>query len=145
MGLLDRIRTGTYVADGEPLIVPGRATALAEVGDRVLAGEGVLPAVRDFLDQLERLPADELARLVEQEPPATGDSRADALVAAIAEHAAITRGFACPRWTLEPDRFLDRFWFVSDTPGFRAIALAQTPVSLKRRGIFWPARSLRRV
>jgi hypothetical protein len=66
-------------------------------------------------------------------------------VAAVAEYTAGLQEIACPKWTSEPERFLDRFWFVSTEPGFRAIALAQTPVALKRRGILWPARSLRRV
>ena len=67
------------------------------------------------------------------------------MLGGIAEWTAVTRGFACPGWALAPGRFLDRFWFVSETSGFRAISIAQTPISLKRRGIFWPARSLQRV
>ena len=83
--------------------------------------------------------------MIDERPALTGDSHADALIAAVGEHLAVERGVPCPVWTSEPERFLDRFWFVSTEPGFRAIAIAQTPVSLKRRGIFWPAGSLRRV
>lgn len=102
-------------------------------------------AVREFLDQMPRVDDAELGELLSQRPDLSGDPRADALIAGIAEHMAATRGLECPRWVLEPQRFLDVFWFVSEVVGFRAIALAQTPVALKRRGVFWPARSMQRV
>jgi hypothetical protein len=38
-----------------------------------------------------------------------------------------------------------RFWFVSEVPGFRAIAIAQAPAAFRRRGVFIPERSLHRV
>ncbi|MEX2448313.1 MAG: hypothetical protein WD404_06170 [Solirubrobacterales bacterium] len=40
---------------------------------------------------------------------------------------------------------LDRFWFVSEAPGFRAVSLAQAPAAFRRRGVFIPERSLHRV
>ncbi len=104
-----------------------------------------MPAVRDFLDQADHLDDAQLEALIQNEPEPTGEARADALLAGVAEHLAATRDLACPGWVLEPGRFLDRFWFVSEVPGFRAIAIAQTPVALKRRGVFWPARSMTRV
>lgn len=145
MGLLERIRNGTYVADEEVLVVPGRLLSLTETAARIGAGENVLAAVRDFLDQSGRRSRDELLELVSGRPDPTGSDRADALLGGIAEYFAVTRDFPCPHWTQEPERFLDRFWFVSEVPGFRAVAIAQTPISLKRRGIFWPRRSLTRV
>jgi hypothetical protein len=50
-----------------------------------------------------------------------------------------------PAWSVEPVRFLDRFWFVSEVPGFRATAIAQAPAAFRRRGVFIPERSLHRV
>jgi len=145
MGLIDEIRAGTYVAD-EPIgATPGRLATFAEAGARVAAGESSLHVVRELLDQAARLPAGELRGTMEERPEPTGDRRADALLAAVAEHLAARVDARAPAWTLEPDRFLDRFWFVSDVPGLRAISLAQSPVALKRRGILWPARSLARV
>jgi hypothetical protein len=47
--------------------------------------------------------------------------------------------------SIRPDRFLDRFWFVSDVPGFRAVSIAQAPAAFCRRGVFVPERSLHRV
>ena len=145
VALLDRIRTGTYLADGEPLAVPGRLVSLADTAVHIREGQPALFGVRDFLDQVDRRSAAELFELVSERPEPTGDRRADALLGGIAEYLSVTRGFACPGWAQEPERFLDRFWFVSEVPGFRATAIVQTPVSLKRRGIFWPERSLHRV
>lgn len=146
MSLLGRIRRGTYVPDDDaPVASPGRLITLRETGSRVAGGEDVLLAIREFLDQVGRVDAGESAAMIAEPPAPTGDRRADSLLAAVAEYSATSGRISCPEWTSEPWRFLDRFWFVSSEPGFRAIALAQTPVSLKRHGILWPARSLRRV
>jgi hypothetical protein len=147
MGLLDRIRRGDYVADSTaaPEDLGGRRLSLAEIAGAVRAGDDPLGGVRDFLDQVPRRDDAELAALIRERPEPTGDPKADALLAGIAEHLSAVRNLPCPRWVQEEGRFLDRFWFVSDVPGFRAVALAQTPIALKRRGIFWPAPSLERV
>ena len=147
MGLLERIRTGSYVADDDHpgRLGGGRSVSLADVARSVASGEEPLPLVRDFLDQVHRRSDAELEALIREEPPLTGRAELDALLAGIAEHVAAVRNLRCGSWVREPERFLDRFWFVSDVEGFRAVALAQTPVSLKRRGVLWPARSLERV
>jgi hypothetical protein len=145
VGLLDRIRRGSYVADSSGVATEGRYLSLVDIAARVAAGEDRLHPVRDFLDQAGRRTDEELADLIAEPPNRTGDPRADALLAGIAEHLSATRGLPCPSWVHGDERFLDRFWFVSDVPGFRAVALAQAPIALKRRGILWPARSLERV
>lgn len=126
-------------------MAPASLLTLAATAERVASGEDRMHAVREFLDQVSRVDDAALADLISQRPELSGDPRADALIAGIAEHLAATRGLDGPRWVLEQERFLDVFWFVSDVEGFRAIALAQTPVALKRRGVFWPARSMQRV
>lgn len=145
MSLLDRIRRGEYVPDRRGESLAGLTLSLAEVSRRIGSGAGTMPTVRDFLDQAGRRTDGELVSLIRERPELTGDVKADALVAGIAEHLSATRGLPCPSWVREDERFLDRFWFVSETPGFRAIALAQSPIALKRRGVLWPARSLERV
>ncbi len=147
MSLLDRIRDGSYAADlaPGPNSSTGRSESLAEVAVRVSEGEDVLSAVRDFLDQVNRRDEGELAELIRARPEPSGKRQADALLAGVAEHLVTVKRLPCPAWVREPERFRDTFWFVSDVPGFRATALAQTPIALKRRGIFWPARSLERV
>lgn len=74
-----------------------------------------------------------------------GDSRHDAYLGALAEHLAAVHGLSRPAWSVGPGRFLDRFWFLSEVPGFRAVAIAQAPAAFRRRGIFVPERSLHRV
>lgn len=146
MGLLERVRAGTFVPDdAPPSASPGRLLTLCEAGLRVDCGEDPLPVVRELLDQAGRADAAALAVMIGERPELTGDAHADALLAGIAEHLACARDVRCPSWASEPERFLDRYWFVSNEPGFRAIAISQTPVALKRRGILWPARSLQRV
>jgi hypothetical protein len=146
MGLLDDIKRGVWVDDGERVgAVPGALVSIGESAERIRAGEAALFAARNFLDLAQHVSNEELAGLIAERPEPTGDQRADALLAGIAEHLVGTRGVPCPAWTSDEDRFLDSFWFVSDVPGFRALSLAQSPTALKRRGIMWPARSLERV
>jgi hypothetical protein len=147
MGLLDRIRRGEYVPDSTPgrTVRGGTTMSLAEAAGRITDGEETLAVARDFLDQVGLVSDGELAALIRERPALTGSREVDALLAGVAEHLAAVRGLPCSAWVHEPERFLDRFWFVSSVPGFRATALAQTPMALKRRGILWPARSLERV
>lgn len=146
MGLIDDIREGMYVpSEGGPPAVVHPRTSLAAIGVAVAAGAEPLPLVRDLLDEAQRAPDGVLPALMAAEPPLTGRDEVDALLPGIAEHLAATRAAATPLWTQAPERVLDRFWFVSEVPGFRAIALAQSPIALKRRGVMWSERSLERV
>jgi hypothetical protein len=119
---------------------------LASVADRARSGEDFRHAMREFLDEFA-LRSDDRSReeAIAESPMATGDARHDAYLGAMAEHLAAAHGLDRPRWAVEPARFLDRFWFVSDVPGFRAISIAQAPAAFRRRGVFLPERSLHRV
>ena len=77
-------------------------------------------------------------------PPDSAFEQTLALVAP-AEHLAAPNELERPPWATEPHRFLDRFWFVSDVPGFRALAIAQWPAAFRRRGIFIAEGALQRV
>jgi hypothetical protein len=148
MGLLDDIRTGSYRPSDAPSgpRPPARPTqTLAGVARRAAAGEDFRVAVREFLDDFALASQGGRPRMLDEDPPPTGDERHDAFLGALAEHLAVRHGEPPPRWCLDPGRFLDRFWFVSATPGFRAIALAQASVAFKRRGVLIPERSLMRV
>ena len=145
MGLIDDIRASGYRGGGDaPVVTSGVRPSAVAVATRLRAGAELLPEVRDFMSAAQGASDAELAAMVRDEPPAV-DQRADALLAGIAEHLLALRGLPSPAWTADAGRVLDRFWFVSDLPGLRAVALAQSPVALKRHGIFWPARSLERV
>lgn len=125
----------------------GRLTqTLAGVAGRVREGEGFEFAVREFLGEFALRGGDRAReRAIAERPEPTGDRRQDAYLGALAEHLAAVHGLHRPAWSVEPQRFLDRFWFVSDVPGFRAISIAQAPAAFRRRGIFIPERSLHRV
>jgi hypothetical protein len=124
-----------------------RLTAtLAGVAARVRGGEEFQFAVREFLDEFA-LRADDASRAkaIAEQPDPTGDPRYDAYLGALAEHLAVAHQLERPSWSVRPDRFLDRFWFVSDVPGFRAVSIAQAPAAFRRRGVFIPECSLHRV
>ena len=119
--------------------------SLAGVARRVAGGEEFLPAVRELLDEVALLQnGRQRARALAERPPATGDARHDAFLGALAEHLAATAGLERPAWACEPDRFLDRFWFVSEVEGFRAVAVADAPAAFRRRGVFVSRRALER-
>jgi len=85
------------------------------------------------------------AAAIAERPGPSGDARHDAYLGALAEHLAAVHGLGRPAWSVEPDRFLKRFWFLTDAHGLRAISIAQAPAAFRRRGIFVPERSLDRV
>lgn len=118
---------------------------LAGVARRTLAGEDFQLAVREFLDEFALRPGAQRVEALAEEPPPTGDRRFDAMLAALAEHLSLREDLPAPGWCTGSTRFLDRFWFVSTTPGFRAVSLAQAPAAFKRRGALLPERSLLRV
>lgn len=143
--MADRIDTlRSWLAEHPP--DPARFTqSFAGVARRVLAGEDFFLAMRELVDELALADAAQRERALAEQPPPTGDRRHDAYLGALAEHLAVAAGLPVPRWTQDPSRFLDHFWFVSDVKGFRAVALAQSPAAFRRRGVFIPAASLRRV
>lgn len=119
--------------------------SLAGVARRALAGEPFLFATRELLDELALLQTDEQrARALHDEPPLTGVDHQDAYLGALGEHFAMRFALERPTWVTRPERFLDRFWFRSDVPGFRAMAIAQSPAAFRRRGIFITAGVLER-
>jgi hypothetical protein len=120
--------------------------SLAGVAERVQAGEDLRFAVREFLDEFALLPRDDLRRAaIDRRPAPTGDARADAFLGALAEHLATTAGLERPNWSVDHARFLERFWFPSPVPGFRALAIAESPAAFRRRGIFIARGALERV
>ncbi len=115
------------------------------VSRRVRAGEDLRFAVREFLDEFDLLPRQGLRAGALRARPHPAGERTDAYLGALAEHLAATRGLERPDWAVERGRFLDRFWFVSEVQGFRALAIAQSPAAFRRRGIFIAEGALQRV
>jgi len=101
--------------------------------------------VLEFLTEYGDAARQARRRLLDNPAPPTGDSRWDAFLAALAEHLAFHDGLRCPDWALAPDRFLDRWWFLSNTSAGRAEAIVTAPASFLRRGVFIERRDLERV
>ncbi len=71
MGLLEQIRSGTFVPDDGPALVsPGRRHTLREAGGRVVGGEDLLIVIREFLDQAGRAETADLAGMIDEAPVA---------------------------------------------------------------------------
>lgn len=140
------LTTGSEWLAANPPPAERLTETLAGVAARTRGGEEFAYAVREFLDEFS-LRGDDSSRAaaISDRPGPTGDERFDAYLGALAEHLALAHGFERPAWSLAPERFLDRFWFVSDVAGFRAISIAQAPAAFRRRGVFVPERSLHRV
>jgi hypothetical protein len=139
------ITHSTWLTENPPADERLNAT-LAAVAERVGSGEKFDHAVREFLDEFALRGSDESRwEAIAERPEPTGDPRFDAYLGALAEHLAVAHRLERPDWSLLPDRFLNRFWFVSEVPGFRAVAVAQAPAAFRRRGVFVPERSLHRV
>lgn len=92
----------------------------------------VAQAVSDFRSL--RYPRDRRTFL--RQPPTTGDSRWDALIAALAAREARKSGMDAPVWTEQPEFFLDRAWFVTKSPGLRALAFAEAPADFLVRNVY---------
>jgi len=125
---------------------PQRLTqTLASVAERARDGEIFMVTVRDFLDEYSLRDQPQRAAAIVDDPASTGVARQDAFLGALAEHLALKEGNAVPPWATRNGRFLERFWFISDVPGFRAIAIAASPAAFRRRGIFVHPSALERV
>ena len=66
---------------------------------------------------------------------------ADAWLAAYAEHLAVKAGIQPPNWVFTASRVLAEPSFndKNESPGLRSLALAQAPLTFKRRNIYTPS------
>lgn len=80
--------------------------------------------------------AEERPGMIGLEPPPCGDQRWDAVLAALAEHAALRDGLTVPAWCLAPGRFLDRPFFPVRHRSAVTAALVHAPAAFRRRGVF---------
>ena len=89
-----------------------------------------------------RAPAEERAALGVHIAGIVGDRRYDALLAAIAEYLCARSGMLAPAWVEDEYRFLEQWWFVSGIKSLHADAIANSPISFSRRGVFITAGAL---
>lgn len=74
--------------------------------------------------------------LVIARPNSTGDPGHDALLASLVEHLCARWNVPTPAWVEDRDRFVEPWWFVSGLTSLHASALAQSPISFARHGVF---------
>jgi len=96
--------------------------------------------VWEFLEEYRWEPDDVQPSLLRDEPPAAGDERWDALLAALAEHLAAQHDQAAPEWT--EIRVLQRPWFPAELEAQRADALVWAPAACRKHGVYLSVRDL---
>ena len=89
----------------------------------------------ELIDDLKAVTPYRLEQLTRDAPPFTGDSRYDALVAAIVEDACVSWGAPTPPWVYETARSVER-WYVTDIESLHGEADRETPPIYRRHGIF---------
>lgn len=114
-----------------------RPHALSEVVARTDASETIDIHLREFLDAFYVEPSTQKRqRMLDDEPAATGNPRADAYLAAVAEHLAFRYGLDVPPWTQSESRFLHAPHFPAGLESLKAITLVESPTAFRRRLIF---------
>jgi hypothetical protein len=102
--------------------------------------------VADFVDELQRSPAEE--RLAEEPRRLAGiyddGDIADAYLAAVAVSVARETRERPPTWAWAEDRKLRRPWFAWPGPALRATLLAESPAPFRERNLFVSANVLSR-
>jgi len=124
-----------------PMAVAELATHIAGALDEDAT---VRRLVLEFLTEYADTALESRQSLLDAKPASTSDRRWDAFLGALAEHLAFHDGLTCPPWATAPERFLDRWWFLSNTPTGRAEAMVAAPASFMRRGVFIERRDLER-
>lgn len=90
-----------------------------------------------FLDEYHQADGGDHAASLCDEPDLTGDTRWDVMLAAVAEHLAYQADVPAPQWVRNPGReWAGSVWWVVALPSARPWALAHSPASFRRRGIF---------
>jgi hypothetical protein len=124
------------------LIRPG---TLRQVLQLVHDGEELRFCMAGFLDGFyhDKTPESRAIRIAE-DPGLTDDHKMNALLGAVGEHLSIRWNVgAAPAWTNQPERFLDRPWFMGHER-MKGFLLAESPLAFRRRFIFTEAEPLRR-
>lgn len=105
----------------------------------------VLQLLDDYSSVLRASGLRAAAAVFEVPPERTGDERVDAALAGLGEHLARRDGWRAPDWVFEADRKALRAWWVPQLPGLQVLALRDSPLAFRRRGVFLDPRSLERV
>lgn len=122
-----------------------RPQSLVEVLTWGLTLGGIDAFLREFMDEFytQKNP-EKLAAMIEGEPPLGVNDRANAYLAAVAEHLARRYGLPIPAWTEGPGRALKLPFFPCGLESLKATLLIESPIAFRRRMIFVDADPLYR-
>jgi len=107
-----------------------------ELREETVNYSACLRLVAQALSDYRRLVYPRDRRSFLRQPRSTGDSRWDALLAAVAAREARLSGVDVPVWSEEPQYFLDQAWFVTLSPGLRALAFLESPADFALRNVY---------
>jgi transcriptional regulator with XRE-family HTH domain len=89
----------------------------------------------ELIDDLRAVTPYRLAQLTAAAPQLTGDSRYDALIAAIVEEACVNGRAPTPPWVYETTRSVEK-WYLTDIEALHEDADKETPPVYRRHGVF---------
>ncbi len=117
--------------------VSRRPRSLKEVAELGVEFGDIDSFLREFLDEfyLERSAAAR-AGMLSVEPPLVANEKANAYLAAVAEHLARRNLIPMPEWIEGKARFLRRAFFPAELESLKATLLAESPTAFRRRMIF---------
>lgn len=104
----------------------------------------ILQLLDDYRSVLRHRDVAAAALVFAEAPSSTGEDRVDAALAGLAEHLARADGWEAPDWAYEPQRRARYFWWVPELPGLQVVAMRDSPLAFRRRGVFLDPRSLER-
>lgn len=136
LGSRTHVSSGAAVTSYQPMTLADLGRRLARLDDTRTRWK----LAWEFLEEYRWEPDDVQPSLLQDEPPATGDERWDALLAALAEHLAAQHDLAAPVWT--EIRVLQRPWFPAELETQRADALVWAPAAFRKHGVYLSARDL---
>ena len=131
--------------------IPTRRTPVAEHADAIaewLARSDESRAFRVAIQLADDLAGEQGAirvALAVTPPPATGDSRFDALIAGITEYRLVKDNLPLPEWLARSGDPLSPVWFVDPYSQGDSAVVAATPEPLRRRGVILDAAELESV
>lgn len=124
------------MASYRPMTVADLAVHLSQTTDDRIRWK----LVWEFLEEYRWESGEAQPRLLRDEPPALGDDRWDALLAALAEYLAAKHDLAPPTWA--ESRVLRQPWFPAELRVQRVDALVRAPAAFRKHGVYLSAADL---
>ncbi len=115
-----------------------RPGSLVEIAKRATNSDEFGFLIREFLDEFYEKRD---SGILQEEPQSLRDlfqdqGRADAYLAAMADHLARSMGQLCPRWALAPERTLAMPYFSMQSEAGRLFLLTDAPRAFRQRNLF---------